>query len=53
MQYFHMAFQTAVTSPEASDMPEKNVHGTKRKFKKKVKKKTNKKNTTTTATPLK
>lgn len=52
MQYFHMAFQTAVTSPEASDMPEKNVHGTKRKFKKKKLKK-NKKTTTTTATPLK
>lgn len=36
MQYFHMAFHTAVTSPEASDMPEKNAHGTERKFPKKV-----------------
>lgn len=37
MQYFHIAFQTAVTSPEASDMPEKNVHGTERKFQKSFK----------------
>lgn len=28
MQYFHIAFHMAVTSPEASDMPEKNAHGT-------------------------
>lgn len=40
MQYFHMAFHTAVTSLEASDMPEKNVHGTKWKFQKKVLKNT-------------
>ncbi len=32
MQYFHIAFHTAVTSPEALDMPEKNAHGTERKF---------------------
>lgn len=32
MQYFHIAFHTAVTSPGASDMPEKNAHGTERKF---------------------
>ncbi len=32
MQYFHIAFQMAVTSPEASDMPEKTAHGTERKF---------------------
>lgn len=38
MQYFHIAFHTAVTSPEASDMPEKKAHGTERKFQKKFKK---------------
>lgn len=28
MQYFHIVSHTAVTSPEASDMPKKNAHGT-------------------------
>lgn len=37
MQYFHIAFHTAVTSLEASDMPEKNAHGTERKFERKKK----------------
>lgn len=38
IQYFHIAFHTAVTSPEASDMPEKNVHRTERKRPKKFQK---------------
>lgn len=32
MQYLHIVFHTAVTSPEASHMPEKSAHGTERKF---------------------
>lgn len=38
MQYFHIAFHMAVTSPEASDMPKKSAHGTKGKFEKKFEK---------------
>ena len=38
MQYFHITFHTAVTSLEASDMPEKNAHGTKKEVLKKKKK---------------
>lgn len=32
MQYLHIVFHTAVTSPEASHTPEKSAHGTERKF---------------------
>lgn len=39
MQYLHIVFHMAVTSPEASDMPEKNAHGTERKFEQFQKKK--------------
>lgn len=38
MQYLHIVFHMAVTSPEASDMPEKNVHGTERMFEQSLKK---------------
>lgn len=50
MQYFHIVSHTAVTSPEASDMPEKNAHGTGRKLKQSLKKK-EKKNTTAVTPP--
>lgn len=38
MQYLHIAFHMAVTSPDASDVPQKNRHGTNRKLEPMLKK---------------